>query len=320
MQVIRKSALVLALGLSAAGAMAGEIANSNINANNANSTASGFLSSANQGIGVADGASASITNSNITAGNANNRASGFLSSATQNIGVATQNGRIENSNVNAQNARNTASGFLSYGDAEGRLRRGQRPRHELERFAPTTSATRLAASSPAQLRRSAAPPTTACCATATSSRRTRTTRRRASSARARSASAWRVKHPPVLQVHRHGRKPWRCFLSEVHCPVEQAMKPTMLEALAVAVLLAAVSHARAGEETFEIDNRFRAKIAKEKIRQGGAAAPPRRSPSATASARTMPNAAARTSATSTPTAVAAPHRARCSSSRRTRST
>jgi hypothetical protein len=46
------------------------------------------------------------------------------------------------------------------------------------------------------------------------------------------------------------------------------MKTKTLEALALALpLLAGASHVRAGEENFDIDTRFRAKIAKEKVRQ-----------------------------------------------------
>jgi hypothetical protein len=46
------------------------------------------------------------------------------------------------------------------------------------------------------------------------------------------------------------------------------MKTKLLEALALALpLLAGASHVRAGEENFDIDTRFRAKIAKEKVKQ-----------------------------------------------------
>ena len=39
---------------------------------------------------------------------------------------------------------------------------------------------------------------------------------------------------------------------------------TILEAVAIALLLVAGTNVHAGEENFDIDNRFRAKIAKEK--------------------------------------------------------
>jgi len=41
----------------------------------------------------------------------------------------------------------------------------------------------------------------------------------------------------------------------------------ILEAAAIALLLVAGTNVHAGEENFDIDNRFRAKIAKEKVRQ-----------------------------------------------------
>jgi hypothetical protein len=46
------------------------------------------------------------------------------------------------------------------------------------------------------------------------------------------------------------------------------MKTLLLKNLAIATLLVAGSHAFAGEETLDIDTRFRAKIAKEKVKQG----------------------------------------------------
>ena len=73
--------------------------------------------------------------------------------------------------------------------------------------------------------------------------------------------------------------------------------------LSIAGWLAFSPLAHAGEEVFDIDSRFRAKIAKEKLKQGFAAAPG--ADRATARATTPPaaNAAARTSATSTPAAA-----------------
>ena len=46
------------------------------------------------------------------------------------------------------------------------------------------------------------------------------------------------------------------------------MKTLLLKNLAVAMLLATGSHVFAGEESLDIDTRFRAKIAKEKVKQG----------------------------------------------------
>jgi hypothetical protein len=45
------------------------------------------------------------------------------------------------------------------------------------------------------------------------------------------------------------------------------MKTPTLKAVALATLLAAGGHAVAGEETLDIENRSRAKIAKEKVKQ-----------------------------------------------------
>jgi hypothetical protein len=45
------------------------------------------------------------------------------------------------------------------------------------------------------------------------------------------------------------------------------MKTLILHCLAIAVLAVAGAHARAAEESSEIETRFRAKIAKEKIKQ-----------------------------------------------------
>ena len=47
------------------------------------------------------------------------------------------------------------------------------------------------------------------------------------------------------------------------------MHPTLLlKALATTLLIAAASHGHASEDEFDIDARFRAKIANEKVRQG----------------------------------------------------
>lgn len=46
------------------------------------------------------------------------------------------------------------------------------------------------------------------------------------------------------------------------------MKTLLLKYLAVGMLLATGSHVFAGEESLDIDTRFRAKIAKEKVKQG----------------------------------------------------
>lgn len=45
------------------------------------------------------------------------------------------------------------------------------------------------------------------------------------------------------------------------------MKTLMLKGVAIAMLLATGLNGYAGEENFEIDNKFRAKIAKEKVKQ-----------------------------------------------------
>ena len=45
------------------------------------------------------------------------------------------------------------------------------------------------------------------------------------------------------------------------------MKTLILHSIALAVLAVAGPHARAGEETLELDTRFRARIAKEKVKQ-----------------------------------------------------
>jgi hypothetical protein len=46
------------------------------------------------------------------------------------------------------------------------------------------------------------------------------------------------------------------------------MKTLMLKGLAIAVLFATGVPAFAGDEAFDIDNKFRAKIAKEKVKEG----------------------------------------------------
>jgi len=45
------------------------------------------------------------------------------------------------------------------------------------------------------------------------------------------------------------------------------MKTLILHSIAIAVLAFAGSHARAGEESLDVETRFRAKIAKEKVKQ-----------------------------------------------------
>ena len=54
MKVFARTALVIALGLSAAAAMAGQVVNSNVNAANASNTSAGLGSSATQQIGGAE--------------------------------------------------------------------------------------------------------------------------------------------------------------------------------------------------------------------------------------------------------------------------
>lgn len=46
------------------------------------------------------------------------------------------------------------------------------------------------------------------------------------------------------------------------------MKALLLKAIASAMCLAAGSHVFAGEETLDLDTKFRAKIAKEKVKEG----------------------------------------------------
>jgi hypothetical protein len=46
------------------------------------------------------------------------------------------------------------------------------------------------------------------------------------------------------------------------------MKTTLFKYLAVGMLLATGSHVFAGEELLDVDTKFRAKIAKEKVKQG----------------------------------------------------
>jgi hypothetical protein len=46
------------------------------------------------------------------------------------------------------------------------------------------------------------------------------------------------------------------------------MKTLMIKSLAIVMLLGPGFHAFAGDEIFEVDTKFRAKIAKEKIKQG----------------------------------------------------
>jgi hypothetical protein len=45
------------------------------------------------------------------------------------------------------------------------------------------------------------------------------------------------------------------------------MKTSLLKALAIATLLTASGHAAAGQESLDIETRFRSKIAKEKVKQ-----------------------------------------------------
>lgn len=46
------------------------------------------------------------------------------------------------------------------------------------------------------------------------------------------------------------------------------MKTLMIKSIAIVMLLAPGFHAFAGEEIFDIDTKFRSKIAKEKVKQG----------------------------------------------------
>jgi hypothetical protein len=81
MQAFRQSALVLTLCAAACGAFAGEIANTNVNAQNFSNTSAGLGSSALQNIGVAQ-QNARIENSSVQVNGARNLSAGLGSSAT----------------------------------------------------------------------------------------------------------------------------------------------------------------------------------------------------------------------------------------------
>src|SRR5207248_5154084 len=114
---LSKIALVIALGLSSALALAGEIKDTTVYGYNADNQANGSFSYAAQGIGVATG-NATIQNSFIDGGNARNRADGYGSYASQEIGAAAYGGMLNNVYVNGNGARNTASGTYSVATQE----------------------------------------------------------------------------------------------------------------------------------------------------------------------------------------------------------
>lgn len=107
----------LVLALSSAFAVAGEIKDSEIRADQLKNEATGTGSKAHQWVGVARG-NGKIDNSEIKAQNARNTASGANSHADQRIGYVYGNGEIKNSTVFADNARNVASGSNSYARQE----------------------------------------------------------------------------------------------------------------------------------------------------------------------------------------------------------
>jgi hypothetical protein len=144
MKTFRLSAVLVALGLSAVGAMAGEIRDtdiyaddvrnqadanatalqhvgvtfgngrildSEINARKADNSATGNGALAHQDIGVAN-VGGTLRRVNVYADNAYNRAQGANSEAVQQIGKAT-NGLIQDTNIYATNAYNLANGANS---------------------------------------------------------------------------------------------------------------------------------------------------------------------------------------------------------------
>jgi hypothetical protein len=147
MKTFRLSAVLVALSLSAAGALAGEIRDtdiyadsvynradanadalqhvgvtfgagrildSEINARNARNVATGNNATAHQDVGVAVG-SGTLRRVYVYADNASNRANGNNAVATQEIGKAT-NGLIQDTNIWATNAVNLANGNNSFAE------------------------------------------------------------------------------------------------------------------------------------------------------------------------------------------------------------
>ena len=112
MKTFRLSAVVVALGLSAVGALAGEIRDTDIYADDVDNRATGTNSVALQHVGTTFG-NGRILDSEIRASNAANRASGNNSVAHQDIGVATNGGTLRRVFVDADNARNHAQGNQS---------------------------------------------------------------------------------------------------------------------------------------------------------------------------------------------------------------
>src|SRR5439155_17099028 len=109
MQAFRKTALFVALGLAAAGAMAGEISNTTITADRATNTAGSNGARALQHIGVTFD-NGKILNSRIYADGAKNDSYSRNGTAHQDIGVATRGGTMDNVTVYAQNAYNRTAG------------------------------------------------------------------------------------------------------------------------------------------------------------------------------------------------------------------
>ena len=101
MQAFRKTALTVALSLTALGAMAGEIAQTNVTANGVSNTTIGVNSRALQNIGVAEGNSR-IQQSTIIVNGARNLSVGANSTASQSIGHTTGNGQLLRTTVSAQ--------------------------------------------------------------------------------------------------------------------------------------------------------------------------------------------------------------------------
>jgi hypothetical protein len=111
MKTFRLSAVVVALGLSAAGAMAGQILNTDIYADDVTNRADANTT-ALQHVGATFG-NGEIKDSEINARQADNHATGNGAVAHQDIGVAVGSGRLDNVYVYADNARNRANGANS---------------------------------------------------------------------------------------------------------------------------------------------------------------------------------------------------------------
>ena len=110
MHAFRKLAVLIALTVGTAAAMAGEIYCTTVLTTATSNSSSGFLTTARQSIGVAEG---TIKLGYFAVNGASNSASGFGASARQEMGVASGSGVLAHSAVLVTGSANTASGFMS---------------------------------------------------------------------------------------------------------------------------------------------------------------------------------------------------------------